>query len=125
MRKEYLTADQIKLSLMNTPQIVFETTDACNLACKYCLYGDLYSTYGKRYNRFLDPQKAIILLNYLKTFWSKYRSKTSNNHIFLSFYGGEPLLNINFIESIVKYSSENFINDGYNITCRVQQQMQS
>ncbi len=31
----YLTAEQIELSIANTPQVVFETTDACNLACKY------------------------------------------------------------------------------------------
>ena len=49
----YLTAKQIELSIANTPQVVFETTYACNLACKYCLYGDLYSTYEERINRYL------------------------------------------------------------------------
>ncbi len=70
----YLTAKQIELSIANTPQVVFETTDACNLACKYCLYGDLYSTYGERLNRYLNPSNAIVLLRYLKNLWDKSRN---------------------------------------------------
>lgn len=112
----YLTAEQIELSIANTPQVVFETTDACNLACKYCLYGDLYSTYGDRLNRYLDPANAIALLRYLKVLWDKSRNYTVKKHLFLSFYGGEPLLNIPFIESIVEYAMDCLVNEGIKVT---------
>lgn len=112
----YLTSKQIELSIANTPQVVFETTDACNLACKYCLYGDLYSTYGDRLNRYLDPANAISLLRYLKTLWDKSRIYSVDKHIFLSFYGGEPLLNMQFIETIVEYAMKHLVKDGIKVT---------
>lgn len=112
----YLSPTHIKQSLANTPQIVFETTDACNLACKYCLYGDLYSAYGKRLNRFIEIDKAITLLNYLFKLWKNNRNYNAENHIFISFYGGEPLLNMHFIETIVKYTKTHIIEKDYKIT---------
>lgn len=112
----YLTAKQIELAIANTPQVVFETTDACNLACKYCLYGDLYSTYGERLNRYLDPSNAILLLRYLKDLWDKSRNCTVVKHLFLSFYGGEPLLNMRFIETIVEYAVNSLVKEGFRVT---------
>ena len=41
--KEYLKAEDIEFFLANTPQITFEVTDACNLKCTYCGYGEFYS----------------------------------------------------------------------------------
>ena len=38
-----ITADMVKEELANLKQLVFEVTDACNLRCKYCGYGELYS----------------------------------------------------------------------------------
>lgn len=35
-------------SLIDLKQLTFEVTDACNLKCKYCGYGDFYETHGKR-----------------------------------------------------------------------------
>lgn len=63
--KEYLCGEDIKLSLANTPQITFEVTDACNLSCRYCAYGDLYSDYDDRENKMLSVDKAIRLLSYI------------------------------------------------------------
>jgi hypothetical protein len=34
-----MTADDVKLSLANSPQVTFEVTDRCGLACGYCGYG--------------------------------------------------------------------------------------
>ena len=33
--KEYLTKEDVKFSLANTPQVTFEITDACNLQLLY------------------------------------------------------------------------------------------
>ena len=34
-------------NLLNLKQITFEVTDACNLKCNYCGYGDMYFGYDK------------------------------------------------------------------------------
>ncbi|MBR8704862.1 hypothetical protein IX307_001502 [Bacteroides pyogenes] len=38
--KSFLKPEDIKFALANTPQITFEITDACNLDCLYCNYGN-------------------------------------------------------------------------------------
>ncbi len=54
----YSAAD-VKKTLANCGQIVFEATEACNLNCKYCGFGEFYSGFGKRRNRTLDLDAAV------------------------------------------------------------------
>lgn len=42
MNKRRVTEKEIQGALINLKQLTFEVTDACNLQCKYCGYGDLY-----------------------------------------------------------------------------------
>ena len=62
---KYITPEDVIFSLVNTPQITFEVTDACNLAYRYCGYRDLYSDYDKHKNIMLSEEKAFILLDYM------------------------------------------------------------
>jgi len=101
--KQYITPNSIKLALANLPQLVFEVTDACNLKCKYCAYGEFYDDYDSRDDKMLPIEKAIRLIDYLADFWNSEMNCSSNRGMFISFYGGEPLLNMPFIQSIVNY----------------------
>jgi uncharacterized protein len=107
--KQYLNSDNITFALANLPQLVFEVTDACNLQCKYCAYGDLYNDYDKRKDKMLPVAKAIRLIDYLVEFWNSNINTTFKRKTFVSFYGGEPLLNMSFIQTIVDYV-ENKVN---------------
>jgi sulfatase maturation enzyme AslB (radical SAM superfamily) len=49
--KQYLNSEHISHALANLPQLVFEVTDACNLKCKYCGYGEFYGNYDSRGNK--------------------------------------------------------------------------
>lgn len=102
--KEYIKPDMIRSSLANTPQITFEVTDLCNLNCVYCGYGKLYSDYDERTNKKLEFTKAKLFLDYLSVIWNSPFNKSINNVIHLSFYGGEPLLNVPFIEKVIGYT---------------------
>lgn len=53
MNKRYLTPAQFYYSLANLRQITFEVTDACNLKCKYCGYGEFYDDYDRRSNKMM------------------------------------------------------------------------
>lgn len=44
-----MTPEMVKDSLANLRQLVFEVTDACDLRCKYCGYGELYSDHDERH----------------------------------------------------------------------------
>jgi uncharacterized protein len=87
----------IKDSIIQTHQIVFEVTDLCNLNCSYCIQGNLYEGFGERNIGGLNIHSAISLLEYIIDL--KYKNK--ENKLTISFYGGEPLLNIHFIKKIV------------------------
>ena len=102
-----LTADKVKEVLTNTLQITFEVTDACNLKCEYCAYGKLYIDYDRRENKMLSIKSAKRFIDYMEHLWKKSKSCLMNNRVFVSFYGGEPLLNVPFIKKVI-----NYLNDG-------------
>ena len=98
-----LSANDIRYQLSNLRHLTFEVTDACNLKCKYCGYGEFYSDYDKRENKMLSMEKAIRLLEYLAELWNSNMNISKDRHVYISFYGGEPLLNMPFIATIVDY----------------------
>lgn len=99
----YLTSKQIKSALANTPQITFEVTDACNLRCEYCAYGKLYSDYDNREDKVLSVEAAKRFIDYMTALWDSPENHSIYNNVYVSFYGGEPLLNMPFIKEIVSY----------------------
>lgn len=68
---EYITGNDIKHFLANTPQITFEITECCNLACTYCGYGPLYNNKDPRKNRNLSEETGILFINYMVNLWEK------------------------------------------------------
>lgn len=98
---QYITSDLIKYQLANLSQLVFEVTDACNLQCKYCGFGELYGNYEVREDKNLSIEKALKLIDYLVGFWASNKNASANRNVYISFYGGEPLLNMPFIKAIV------------------------
>lgn len=108
---QYFSANDVKYYFANTPQITFEVTDACNLKCTYCGYGQFYSDYDTRENKRLPVKKAIILLDYLHQLWTSSLNTSINKNIYISFYGGEPLLNMPFIQTIVEYVESKLLSN--------------
>ena len=102
-----LTAENIKSYLANTPQITFEITEACNLSCLYCGYGKLYNNKGKRHNRMMPIENAIAFLDYIKKLWDAGYDNRGEGTLVISFYGGEPLLNMSFVKAVIGYIEEN------------------
>lgn len=98
-----INISSIENSITMLPQLIFEVTDVCNLNCKYCGYGDFYNNHDARENQSLPIEKAIRLLDYLKKFWSSNKNNSYSQKIYISFYGGEPLLGMEFINRIVDY----------------------
>lgn len=99
----HLSPDLIRYNLINTKQITFEVTDACNLNCEYCGYGSLYGDYDNRDNKFMKWELAKAILDYHAVLWRSEEYPSYNKEIAIGFYGGEPLLNIGLIKKVVKY----------------------
>lgn len=94
--------EEIKRQLANTQQVTFEVTDNCNLDCRYCGYGEFYNDYDRRENKQLDISAALQLLKYLSESWNSPLNHSLDRSIFISFYGGEPLLNFPFVKAVVR-----------------------
>jgi uncharacterized protein len=101
---KYSAQDVVK-SLANSRQIVFEVTESCNLKCKYCGYGELYAGFDKRENRSLDLSVAKKVLDYMTDLYESPLNRKYHKKIAISFYGGEPLLNMPFIKEMVRYAN--------------------
>lgn len=67
------------------------------MSCTYCALGDLYDGFDARNQKKIDTNHAVVLLKYI--FDLKYKGKT--NQLIISFHGGEPLFNGDFIKQIV------------------------
>lgn len=104
--KTYSLQD-IMHSISEVPQIVIEVTEECNLHCSYCYYGEMYYNNGKR-SANMNTENCISVLRELLSIRSVFY-----NSIVISFYGGEPLLNINLIRTVVLFCKNEFPNFEY------------
>lgn len=100
---QLVSTDDIRTALVNLKQLTFEVTDACNLKCRYCGFGDLYTGYDARRGNSLHFSIAKFIIDYLATIWEAYPTKSYIPHTYISFYGGEPLMNMSFIKETVCY----------------------
>lgn len=104
--------EYLKHNLSNINQVIFEVTDNCNLACEYCGYGKFYDNYDNRTKKNLDFNTAKHLIDYIFTYVNSKQNNSTNKPLAFSFYGGEPLLNIDLIKKIVSYiNSKTILNN--------------
>lgn len=109
----HLNEKDIESKIANLNQITFEITDSCNLNCHYCGYGDFYGNHDERKNTKLDIVSAKIILEYLINFWNSNSNISHKRNIYISFYGGEPLLNMDFIKEIVHFINSKTLIHNY------------
>ncbi len=109
----------IRQQVIDLKQLTLEVTEDCNLNCKYCGYGEYYCDYEKREKRYMSFDTFKNVFDYLEGNWRKYAR--SINTVYISFYGGEPLLNMEFIKKVVSYIKAKdipFRNFKFNMTTK-------
>lgn len=102
-KPSWIVPDQVLYNLVHLNNLCFEVTDACNLACKYCGYRDLYIDYDERHGINMPFGVGKRLIDYLCSIWRDNPSGRLKNQTVISFYGGEPLINSSFIREMVAY----------------------
>lgn len=83
----------------NVQQLILQVTQNCNLRCKYCVYSGSYSNRVHN-NKRMDLQTALRAVDFF------VEHSTMTNFANISFYGGEPLLEMNLIEKTVEYCEQ-------------------
>jgi uncharacterized protein len=97
-----LDAGDVERHLANTPQVVFELTERCNLSCDYCYFGDHYVQNEPRGDRDLDFGVARTFLEYLACLSAAQPGGRVDHEIRVGFFGGEPLLPFPLLRSVVR-----------------------
>jgi len=76
-------------------QLLLDTSERCNLRCKYCLYSGGYSHERRHSSRLMSEGVALKALGYFLD------HSRASEEIAVSFYGGEPLTNLRVIQACV------------------------
>ena len=93
-----LSLTDIIQAVKSVNQITLEVTQDCNLDCRYCLYGKAYPINRKKTK---DSMTASIALDIIEYFWDLIKNR-SKKEITISFYGGEPILEIELIMKVIE-----------------------
>lgn len=79
IHNKWITGQAVYYNLINLNQVCFEVTDACNLACHYCVYRDLYIDHDERSGAKMSYEMAKNVIDYLCRIWEKHPSEKIDN----------------------------------------------
>ena len=96
--------ETIKREFKKISQITFETTQDCNLSCKYCIYSKSYKNTRNITRKKLEFKTAKKALDLIFALIKDRRNKS----FAIGFYGGEPMLNFDTVRRIVEYAQIHF-----------------
>jgi uncharacterized protein len=91
-----------KLVHTSLAQVILETTQRCNLRCRYCIYSP---SYGQKRNHGTDDMSYDIASQAIRHLANSCEAREIAA---LSFYGGEPLLQFGLIKECVSYAKSLF-----------------
>lgn len=95
---DYPYSNSELMDIINTQMasITLALTEQCNFRCKYCAYMSKYNTKSHSLSN-MDSTIAFKSIDMLVD------CSSNSSNIFVDFYGGEPLLQIDLIHDCVKY----------------------
>lgn len=82
--------------------VTLQVTRDCNFSCRYCLYASNSQVERAHEKKNMSWKTAKGAIDYM------YAHSADAQEVYLSFYGGEPLLNFPLIKKAVLYSEELF-----------------
>jgi len=105
-----LTPEQLAQSVWaNSAVLLLFLTEDCNLNCSYCCYSSgAYPLHRKPSHRAMTFEQAIKAIDWYVANKIAALERDPLKQLGLSFYGGEPLLNIGLIEQIMEYLEKRY-----------------
>ena len=85
--------------LPNISSFTIGVTERCNLRCSYCCYSGLYSEHRSHSSRRLSVDQIPSIIDFIL----KY---SKSKEITVDFYGGESLLELDWIKKFVQTAKE-------------------
>ena len=81
--------------------LLISLTDQCNLRCRYCIYSEEYEYTKEKSNKYLDMSTANKIVKFYLGFIKEAIEQNPTRIYNISFYGGEPLLNLKVMLKII------------------------
>lgn len=94
-------------------QLILSVTDDCNLRCKYCIYSDAYHLTKDKRCKYMAEETAKRAIDYFFELIAPQLRRNPRKKIGITFYGGEPLMNMRTIKYAVKYINRFYKNNVY------------
>ena len=84
-------------------------TENCNFRCKYCFDDSFSDRTSCGYNYVMSTDMIPDIVNFIE------KTKAKNTRASITFFGGEPTLNWEFIEKFIEYAKDNNLNYSYSM----------
>ncbi|MCP4178333.1 MAG: Cys-rich peptide radical SAM maturase CcpM [bacterium] len=103
--------DTLEFSLKrNLKTMALQITQNCNLRCQYCVYSGTYSNRSHS-NKKMSKEIAFDAIDFF------LQNSMDSNDLNIGFYGGEPLIEFDFIKKCMDYANQKSIKPiAYNLT---------
>lgn len=111
-KSEYLNF----LETASASQLVIILTNNCNMNCKYCIFSDMYPYTSNINDEVISFETAKRAVDYFLILHKKRISRGYKKKPMITFYGGEPLLEVEVIKKITEYCLNIGINADFYLT---------
>jgi uncharacterized protein len=91
-------------------QLILNLTEQCNMRCDYCPYSGNSKTERKHSNKRMTLETARKAVDFFV-----HRCKPQTN-VYVTFYGGEPLLEFRLLQDTIEYAKSLRNNIGFSFT---------
>lgn len=102
--KRELTDEFIDTQIKSNRNIVFCLTEQCNFRCRYCTYSGAYEKVRTHSQKKMSLFTAGKMLDLITRLIAGEERTLKNKFVNISFYGGEPLLELPLIRDIMDYA---------------------
>ena len=92
-------------ALPDLEHFIIEVTRNCNLRCTYCCYSGKYPDHRVHANESMSDSEIESVLSFIE------ENRNKSSRLTISFYGGEPLLNMSFVQKAITHSKKLFPAD--------------
>ena len=83
-------------------QLILELTGACNLRCKYCIYGAEETSFRGFNSESITEEIIRAAIDYM--------NEHAAEEVYITFYGGEPLIRFDLMKYAIEYAKEKITN---------------
>jgi len=101
-----LTDEDIDNRLANCVSLILGVTEECNFRCRYCVYSGKYGGERTHTDKKMSLETAQKAVDFFFDLVNRPERRKKRYHIYIGFYGGEPLLEFDLVKKVIAYTKK-------------------